>query len=220
MKKIILLVIVITGFISTSVAQTEQTIIVPSKGIYQEIDVSYQNKAIKILKADDKELIKQTVKEIFKSPHNYIPPVFYALSRVLFQEGKKDEASYWFYLAQLRARYDANLCMDKSAKQAVSVLNMEYGPEINKHAFKDIETLKNIVENVVIYVRKNDEDYDHRWINLHGMDAMIGSLEGAKDVVVSEKKQMSQPKEKWAEIKEKTIDDYYNGFMEFVKSKK
>lgn len=29
----------------------------------------------------------------------------------------------------------------------------------------------------------------------------------------------SQTKDKWAEIKKKTADDYYNGFMKYVKSK-
>jgi hypothetical protein len=36
----------------------------------------------------------------------------------------------------------------------------------------------------------------------------------------SEKKELSQPKDKWTGIKKKTLDDYYNGFIEYVKSKK
>jgi hypothetical protein len=36
----------------------------------------------------------------------------------------------------------------------------------------------------------------------------------------SKEKELSQPQDKWTEIKKKTVDDYYNGFMEHVKIKK
>ena len=35
-------------------------------------------------------------------PQCYAPPAFFALSAVLFQDGKKDEAAFWFYAGQLR----------------------------------------------------------------------------------------------------------------------
>ncbi len=214
MKKTILLFIVFLGFLTISNAQTK-TVEVKSKGVYKEIDVERHNEAFRILDGENKVQIEKTIESILKNPNYYNPSVIYALSRQLFNQGKKDEAAYWFYVAQLRARYDANLCMDKSAKQGVSLLNQQYGPDINIYAFKDINKLEKIVTKVVEFVRTNEENYDHRWINLLGMDAMIGSMEES-----TEKKELSQPKDKWAEIKKKTVDDYYNGFMEFVKSKK
>lgn len=66
------------------------------------------------------------------------------------------------------------------------------------------------VNKVVDFVRTNEENYDHRWINLHGMDAVQNR----------KVKEISQPKSKWPEIKTKTIEDYYKGFIEYVKSKK
>jgi len=105
--------------------------------------------------------------------------------------------------------------MDKSAKQAVSILNSDYGPDINKYAFQDIDKLEIIVKKIVDFVRANEENYDQRWINLHGMDAVLASMDDN-----AEKKELSQPKDKWAEIKKKNIDDYYSGFIEYVKSKK
>jgi len=105
--------------------------------------------------------------------------------------------------------------MDKSAKQAVSILNNNCGPDINKYAFQDIDKLEKTVFKLVDFVRKNEENYDHRWINLHGMDAVLSGMDDN-----AEKKELSQPKDKWTEIKKKTLNDYYNGFIEYVKSKK
>lgn len=214
MKKIILLLTIVFGLSTLSFAQTETKEIKP-KGVFKEIDIARHNEAIEILNGKNKKLKQQTVDSILKNPNFYNPPVIYALSRELFNQDKKDDAMYWFYVAQLRARYDANLCKDNSAKQAVSVLNGEYGPDINKYAFQDIDKLEKTITKVVDFVRTNEENYDHRWINLHGMDAVLSGMDDN-----TQKKELSQPKDKWTEIKKKTLDDYYNGFIEYVKSKK
>ncbi|RZJ50849.1 MAG: hypothetical protein EOO44_15595 [Flavobacterium sp.] len=211
MKKIILLLAITLGFTALCNAQTKE---IKPKGAFISINVARHNEAIQILNGKDKKLKQQTVDRILKNPNFYNPAVVYALSRELFSLNQKDNGTYWFYVAQLRARYDANLCIDNSAKQAVAVLNEKYGPDINKYAFQDISKLEKTVTKVVYFVRKNEENYDHRWINLHGMDAVTVGM-GNK----SEKKELSQPKSKWTAIKKKTVDDYYNGFMEYVKSK-
>ena len=214
MKKIILLLTIVFGLSTLSYAQIQTKEIKP-KGVFKDIDIARHNEAIEILNGKNKKLKQQTVDSILKIPNFYNPPIIYALSRELFNQDKKDDAMYWFYVAQLRARYDANLCKDNSAKQAVSVLNGEYGPDINKYAFQDIDKLEKTVTKVVDFVRTNEEDYDHRWINLHGMDAVLSGMDDN-----TQKKELSQPKDKWTEIKKKTLDDYYNGFIEYVKSKK
>ncbi|WP_199118508.1 hypothetical protein [Pedobacter sp. ASV28] len=212
MKNIFFLLMVTIGLLSVAKAQTTD---IKPQGIYKEIDISKQNNVIEILKGENKELKQQTVDNILQNPSDYNPPVIYALSRELYLQDKKEEATYWFYLAQLKARYDANLCMDNSAKQAVPMLNNEYGPEINKYAFQDIKTLEKTIYKVVNFMRTNEDHYDHRWINLHGMDAILAGMDST-----SEKKELSQPKKKWDEIKKKTVDDYYNGFIEYVKTLK
>lgn len=208
MKSIFLLIMATLLISAPLIAQT--TTYVKPKGIYAEIDVAGSNKAIENLSDEDKTLQQQTLDSILSSSNIYNPPVLYALSRVLYNQDKKDEAAFWFYVAQLRARYDANLCLDNSAKEAVSILNSEYGPDINKYSFQNIDSLEKTVIKVVDYVRNNDEDYDHRWINLHGMDAFLDT----------KSKKVSEPRDKWATIRKKTIDDYYNGFVEYVKNKK
>ncbi len=212
MKKAILLFSLTMGFWTLCNAQVMNKEI-QAKGVFGEIAVKKQNQTIKILQGQDPQLKKQTIETVINNPNDYNPPVLYALSRELFSQGDKDEAAFWFYVAQLRARYDANLCMDNSAKQAVSVLNNEYGPDINKYAFQDIDKLEKTVNKVVNFVRTNNENYDHRWINLHGMWA-IQAGQGEDPNA----RELTKPKDEWAAIKKKTIDDYYNGFIDSVKS--
>jgi hypothetical protein len=212
MKKIILLIIIQLLSITTSKAQENK---IEPKGIYKEIDVEKSNKIVEILKSENINSKIQIVDSIIKKPNDYNPTVLYALSKELYDNNKKDEATYWYYLAQLRARYDANLCLDNSAKQAVSILNNEYGPNINKYAFQNIDFLEKTVKKVVDFAKNNDENYDHRWLNLHGMDAVLASMDEK-----AEKKELSKPKKEWKKIKQKTIEDYFNGFTEYLKSVK
>lgn len=191
-------------------SQTNQ---IEPNSTYKEIDS--QNNIVELLNSEKENVRIETVNNILSNPNNYNPPVLYALSKELFEENKKDEAMYWFYIAQLRARYDSNLCLDASAKQGVGILNRTYGPNINEYAFNDVDKLELTVNKVVEFVKKNDENYDHRWLNLHGMGAIINSMDKT-----AETPEMTEPKDKWTAIKKKTIDDYYNGFIEFVKSKK
>lgn len=207
-------------FISQSIfSQNQKNIEIAPKGLYAEIDVQRSNDLLKFLLKGEPEVKLKAAEEVLKNPNNYNPTVLFGLSQVLFNSDRKDEACFWFYVAQLRARYDANLCMDKTATSGLTVLNEQYGPEINQYAFKDINKLKETVANVVGYVRTNEENYDHRWMNLHGMDAINASLDkgaGSK----AKQKELSQPKANWKAIKEKTINDYYADFQVFLKNLK
>lgn len=211
-RKLALLFIITFGFLSNSYSQ--KTTLEP-KGIFKEIDVTRHNSIITALFDKDEKIKQSTINNIIKNPNYYNPPVIYALSKVLFSQEKKDEAAFWFYVAQLRARYDANLCMDNSAKQVVSTLNNMFGPDINKCSFQDLTKLETIVNKVIEFVRTNKENYDHRWINLSGMWA-IQSASGNETQI----HELSQPKEAWTGIKKKTIDDYYNGFTKYLNSMK
>jgi hypothetical protein len=192
----------------SSAACAEPEIVEP-KGEHAKIDVKALNETMKTLRdgsAKDRERAAMLVQQ---SPDRYAPPVFYALSKVLFDAGKKDEAAFWFYAGQLRARFDANRCADVSARAAVNMLNEEYGPAINRYALQDTQKLEELIPRVVEWDEKTDHKYDHRWINLHGMDAMIGGL-GARSG--DKPPAMSLPKSDWDKIAKRTRADYLDGF--------
>lgn len=56
-------------------------------------------------------------------------------------------------------------------------------------------------------------------MNLHGMDAIKASLEKGNSKSTKQK-ELSEPRASWAAIKEKTINDYYTNFQDFLKTLK
>lgn len=192
----------------TAGAQTQ--IAVAPKGEYAQIDTRLATATIQVLAQGTTAEKRQAIESIKASPDRYAPPVFYLLSKVLFEDGKEDEGAFWFYAGQLRARFDANRCADISAREAVAVLDQQFGSPINQFMFKRLTQLEELVPRVVEWDRKTPYNYDHRWINLHGMDAMISGLDA--DSSGGKPASLSLPREQWNEIAEKTRADYLAGF--------
>ena len=204
-KKTVIIALLILSQSNIMNAQNDE--IIPVTGVFKEIDVANQNQALSILTGEDKEQRFMMADIFFQDQNKWYPPVVYAVSQVLFEKGYKDDAAMWFYIGQLRARIDANICQDETARGAVSILNDNFGVIINKHTLQDIDKLETTVNNAVEFVREYEPTYDQRWINLHGMWAING---------IPENKTLSFPKEDWAAIKKKTIDDYYSDFEKLV----
>jgi len=188
--------------------------VVAPRGEYARIDVRLANKTIAALSSGTDTERKRAIEAIEAAPQKYAPPVFYLLSNTLFTQGRKDDGAFWFYAGQLRARFDANRCADVSARQAVAVLNQEYGTPINQYMFKDLPKLEALIPKVVEWDRKTPHDYDHRWINLHGMAAMIEGLEGSS----AKREALSLPRAQWDAIAEKTRSDYVEAFRKAVET--
>jgi hypothetical protein len=204
MRLILLSILLFIGL--NSFAQNINNIEVKPKGIYAEINLSNDIMIIQRL-SDTSASNAILIDSVEKNANKYTPPVLYVLSSILFNQKKYNDACFWFYVAQLRARYDVNRCTDKTAN--ANTYNLNYGPAINEYAFKHMDSLKVIVQKVVNYVRINEELYDQRWINLTGMNAMTASISDKQ----SDKK-LSIDKRKWPAVKEKTINDYYEDFNE------
>lgn len=210
-KTIVILLIILPAFIIKAQNVTNHT--VEPKGVYREIDTKNDTKLMSLLLGPKNSGQSKLVGSIIQTPNTYDPPVLYALSKALFTSGKYNDAIFWFYLAQLRARYDANRCADKTASAAQ--YNQTFGPDINQYAFAHLDDLEKIIPKVIAFERSNEEKYDQRWINLTGMDAMNSGLTNK-----AENKALSKPKSEWPAIKKKTIDDYESGFKEAMISMK
>jgi hypothetical protein len=188
-----------------------ETAIQPA-GQYAEIDIKQTREAMQLLATGTMSERGAAIAGISAHSEQYAPPVFYAMSEALFQAGNRDEAAFWFYAGQLRARFDANRCTDESARQAVPALNQRYGPAINQYAFQDLQKLEAVVNKVVAWDRQTPHNYDQRWINLHGMNAMLSGL-GSRSVSGADAP-LSLPAERWDAIAEQTRADYLKGFQE------
>jgi len=208
MRSILLLLLLFIGL--TAFGQEDTQHQVEPKGVYKEINLSNDIKVIKLLSDTHIKHSKAAlIDSVENNANNYTPTVLYVLSNLLFSQKKYNEACYWFYIAQLRARYDVNRCTDKTANAAD--YNQNFGPSINEYAFKHKDSLKKILPKVIDFVRTNEELYDQRWINLSGMGAMTESLGGKPT-----NKELSIARDQWPAVKKKTIDTYYSDFKDVL----
>ena len=199
----------VLGVLAASSTRADDHVVAP-RGEYAKIDVGLANRTLEtLLRGKDAER-EAALEAVQRSPEKYAPPVFFALSKVLFDRGRRDDGAFWFYAGQLRARYDANRCADVSARSAVGVLTEQFGPPINEYMFRDFARIEALIPKVLEWDRKTPHDYDHRWINLHGMGAMIDSL----DKLEGKPKSMSLPREQWVAIAEKTRTEYLEGMRQ------
>lgn len=184
-----------------SVAQI-QTVEITPQGEFAKIDTTRAIETIDAIHRGDKGAIAQ----VQEDPGSYQPPVLYALAAELFQRGRKDDAMYWFYLGQLRARSDANKALDPSAAGGVDVLNQSVGAPINTHAFQSIPKLVQTVEKVASDDASLPRNYDPRWIALHGADAF------------TETKLRFAPESRWTSINDETRRGYLSDFRAVIDS--
>jgi hypothetical protein len=167
------------------------------------IDTTLSTQTIRDLKdgtAADRDKI---IAKIEQEPDQYIPPVLYLISSFLFEEGKRDDAAFWFYAGQLRARYDANRCTNETAESAVRSLNHEFGGPINRYEISDPSKLETLIAKVVDWDRKTPHNYDQRWINLHCK-------------IASNDKALSVPRDQWNSIEERTRQEFQQQFESAV----
>jgi len=85
--------------------------------------------------------------DILKDPYK-----LYGISAVFFQHGKKDEAVFWFYAAQLRERYQ--WCYEKNNEHERMPFpgpEMFLGPALNSYAFQDTVKLSRTIDQVLIW---------------------------------------------------------------------
>ncbi|MEZ2738545.1 hypothetical protein [Comamonas jiangduensis] len=118
------------------------------QGEYAQIETSNTRAMVGLLHggtAADKAMVVDT---LVQRPGKFQPPVLFAVSQTLFQAGKKDDAAFLFYAAQLRARMDANLSTDPSVGQAVGILSQRYGPQINQYMLQDLDKAQQLMAQV------------------------------------------------------------------------
>ncbi len=165
------------------------------KGEFAQIDVSRSQQAMDAITSGQGD----TINEILKSPNDYAPPVLYLMSAIMFDNDYQDQATFWYYAAQLRARSDANKSGDDTAHSAVNQLNQRFGVRIAPYSMSNPERLQGIVSQVLEWDSEQSRNYDPRWIALQGKD------------VVSETKIDFAPSNRWQEIDALTRGQFRQG---------
>ena len=108
MKKLLLLFTILLMPLFFAFGQNESIELNPA---YADINVTKDNQMVQDLLSTNKKLVNKAVKKVLKNLDAYNPTVLYVLSNVYFEENR-NEASKIFYIGQLRARIDANICFD------------------------------------------------------------------------------------------------------------
>jgi hypothetical protein len=157
----------------------------------------------KMLTPQEKE---NAIREVEAHPEMYSPLALYETASLLFEADRKDEAAFWFYAAQLRARFDMNRAGESSADFLMGFITQGLGEEINPYAFQDLDKLEKLIQKVVKWDRETPHKYDYRWVYF-----------GDK---TSSQASPAHSQEHLDEIAEKTRSNYLKEFQEVLKIKK
>lgn len=101
----------------------------------------------------DSKIALAAAKEVIDAPESLNEPLgLFQPAIVLFMHGRKDEAVFWFYAAQLRVRQQM-IVNNGDRGQLMTVMLMTVGPPINNYAFQNvprfIEILDRVLDSVV-----------------------------------------------------------------------
>lgn len=165
----------------------------PSRGAYTSIDTSGLKHALAVFSGTDQRAKERLLSRIKSRPGNFAPPVFFLAAHQLQAKGERADAYFWFCFGRLRARYDAVRCSDVSARSGVDVLVLKTDPKIRAYVAEiPFDKIMQFGHRLLELDRATPYNYDHRWIALHGMDAMVP---GTKNLCV--------PEAQWPELASK-----------------
>ncbi|MBP0600638.1 hypothetical protein J8I26_21170 [Herbaspirillum sp. LeCh32-8] len=134
----------------------------------------------------------QLVAEIEGQPGNYPPPVLFALTNLLYLQGRTDDAIFWLSAARLRANFDVLRSADATAALEVGELMKVIPLALRRAQFDDLAKLRTIVSRAVQWDERTPCNYDYRWINHYRT--------GAADA--------GAPREQWPALAARTRADY------------
>lgn len=189
-----------------------KNVVVLPTGEYATIDTRQAVALMRTLAATSGHENDSTVENIKAHSDAYPPPVFFALARLLYQRGDVDDAIFWFNAGRVRGNFDALRCTDISARSAIPALVAQIPMELRKAQFADTQKLRAIVAKAMSWDEATPHNYDQRWINLHGMEAM---KKGLGDTGPSSSP-LSVPQESWDGLARQAREDYRKGLEEAI----
>lgn len=106
------------------------------------------------------DLIKQTAAQIEDRIATKHPAAYFILAFKKFEEGKRDDATFWFYAGQIR--YRAYLISRSNLESSgdptlFASLMQQIGRPINEYAFGDTEQLAKIVDRALEWDASNPD---------------------------------------------------------------
>jgi hypothetical protein len=114
------------------------------------------------LKSCDPAVAVAAADEIVQSPTSLKEPLdLFPAASVYYQRGKKDNAVFWFYAAQLRTRYQ--LVFEKGDRgQLLAIMLMTIGQPINNYALQDTARLSRTLDQVLEWDSTTQNPYRNK----------------------------------------------------------
>lgn len=102
----------------------------------------------------DSKIALAAAREVIDDPKSLNEPLgLFTPTIVLFMQGRKDEAVFWFYAAQLRVRQQM-IVNNGDRGQLMTVMLMTVGPPINNYAFQNVPRFIEILNRVLEWDKK------------------------------------------------------------------
>lgn len=202
------LVVQLTGTALPACAEEFQDLLDLTR--YGAIDVSTQNRAIEELREVTGVRPEGLFKHILAHPENYSPAVMLVLADKLYEADRRTEAMFWHYAGLLRGQYDANRCADESVQAALDIMARKFGAGIRRYAREQLPTFRQIIAHVIQFEYDTPHKYDHRWINLHGMQAARAVKAAQNGISLRDDRPLSVPQDDWPRIHRATVEAYRN----------
>lgn len=188
--------------------------IVP-EGRFASIDVELMNRSIDTFRRGNNSEKAALIENIRAHSDRYAPPVFFFMAEELYRNGRKEEAVFWRHAGHIRGTFDKERCQDKTAHSYLSMLLGLTGRDIVQYCISDIPLLERVVPKAIAWDKKTPYNYDHRWINLHGLGSINASLGNGDN-----NKPMSLSEKNWPELAEKVRQQFSKDFNEYIKMAK
>lgn len=114
------------------------------------------------MKSCDPKIAITAAEEVINKKSSLKEPLsLFSPAAVLFQQGKKDDAVFWFYAAQLRTRYQ--LAFENGDRgQLLMIMMMTVGAPINNYAFQDVSNLNRILDKVLEWDKRTPNPFMER----------------------------------------------------------
>lgn len=135
----------------------------------------------------EEDYVGMSIEELTKNANQIHPSGIYVLAEKLLNEGKKDDAVFWFYVGQIRFRAHlmANPNLNPSGDPAIfNAFNYKIGAPINKYAGKDPKSWASQIKKAKKWDEENPNKTTPKKENaevykqvLAGLDQMVQQLE-------------------------------------------
>jgi|SoiMethySBSTD1v2_1073268.scaffolds.fasta_scaffold182295_2 hypothetical protein len=120
------------------------------------------------------------------------PSELHSVADILFAQGRKDEAVFWFWVAQLRGRYQSGIPRS-DLFGFPALLNRASQQPINNYALQDTRKFDLILTRVLEWDRNTPNPFREKYSTADGLtrvEAMYRSFEDLRTRVAAEREQL------------------------------